>query len=77
MLIAPVAFRFPVSKGVREFRNPVMAFLKTLYVTPCGGDPTPLLRPWESDLGDMHRVISSFSGIIGSEFLPHLDEGAI
>jgi cobalt-zinc-cadmium resistance protein CzcA len=78
ILIAPVLASFLFRGGVKEWRNPVMAFLTERYRKG--------LR-WAVE----HRVITvgvgvislvvalflTFSGVIGSEFLPHLDEGAI
>jgi cobalt-zinc-cadmium resistance protein CzcA len=78
ILIAPVLSSIFFRKGAREWRNPVMDFLTVHY--------RKNLR-WAIE----HRWITlgvglaavavsaflAFSGIIGSEFLPHLDEGAI
>jgi len=78
MLIAPALASFAFAKGAKEWHNPVMLFLTEHYrdavrwairhriftVSVAGG---AIL------LGN----IVAFSGIIGSEFLPHLDEGAL
>jgi cobalt-zinc-cadmium resistance protein CzcA len=78
ILIAPVLASLLFRGEVKEWRNPVMVFLTDRY--------RKSLR-WAVD----HRAITvgagvvslaialflTFSGIIGSEFLPHLDEGAI
>jgi cobalt-zinc-cadmium resistance protein CzcA len=78
ILIAPVLCAIVFRKGVGEWRNPAMVFLTKRYRTSAR---------WAVE----HRVIVvcvglaslavalflAFSGIIGSEFLPHLDEGAI
>jgi len=78
MLIAPVLASFAFAKGAKEWHNPVMAFLTDRY--------RDAVR-WAI----RHRIITvsvagcaillgnivAFSGIIGSEFLPHLDEGAL
>ena len=78
ILIAPVLSSALFRGGVREWRNPVMTFLTERYRSR--------LR-WAIE----HRRITvgvgvaalvttlflAFSGVIGSEFLPHLDEGAI
>jgi len=78
MLIAPVLSSFFFRKGVREWRNPVMEFLKTKYRDGVR---------WAIE----HRLVTvgaaliclvaaaylTFGGVIGSEFLPHLDEGAL
>ncbi|HXN93254.1 MAG TPA: efflux RND transporter permease subunit, partial [Candidatus Acidoferrales bacterium] len=78
MLIAPVLSSVFFKDGVREWHNPVMEYLKRSYRNS--------LR-WAIE----HRLVTVgaagfalcvalfliFSGVIGSEFLPHLDEGAI
>jgi cobalt-zinc-cadmium resistance protein CzcA len=78
ILLAPVLSSALFRKGVRELRNPIMEFLTVRY--------RRRLR-WAIE----HRwltvgvgvvalaatVYLGFSGIIGSEFLPHLDEGSI
>jgi heavy metal efflux system protein len=78
ILVAPVLAGLSFRGGVREWHNPVMAFLIAHYRRG--------LR-WCLE----HRVLTvgsgvaalavslylALSGVIGSEFLPHLDEGAI
>src|SRR6202050_2332284 len=78
MLIAPVLASFAFAKGAKEWHNPVMSFLTERY--------RHAVR-WAI----RHRIITvgvcvllaafgnylAFSGTIGSEFLPHLDEGAL
>ena len=78
ILIAPVLASFAFAKGAKEWHNPVMSFL-----TECYRDAVR----WAI----RHRTITvsvagvaillgnvlAFSGTIGSEFLPHLDEGAL
>src|SRR5208282_5014713 len=78
ILVAPVLASFAFAKGAHEWRNPVMTYVTEQY--------RDALR-WAI----RHRVITvgvcvllvvfgnflAFSGIIGSEFLPHLDEGAL
>jgi cobalt-zinc-cadmium resistance protein CzcA len=78
MLIAPVLASFAFAKGAKEWHNPVMSFLTERY--------RHAVR-WAI----RHRIITvsvvglailvgnvlAFSGVIGSEFLPHLDEGAL
>jgi cobalt-zinc-cadmium resistance protein CzcA len=78
ILIAPVLSATLFRKGVRERRNPVLAYLIDVY--------RKRLR-WAIDhrratlgvalVGLAAMLFLAFSGIIGSEFLPHLDEGAI
>ncbi len=78
ILIAPVLCSLLLRGQVTEWRNPVMVFLTKRYRNGAR---------WAIE----HRVIVvgvglaslafalflAFSGVIGSEFLPHLDEGAI
>src|SRR5579862_5032641 len=78
ILVAPVLSALLFRRGVTEWRNPVMVVLTERY--------RHAVR-WAIE----HRKVTfgvglavlavtlflAFSGIIGSEFLPHLDEGAI
>jgi cobalt-zinc-cadmium resistance protein CzcA len=78
IVIAPVLASFAFAKGAKEWHNPAMNFVIRQYRTAVR---------WAI----RHRVITvgvavfgiglagflGFSGIIGSEFLPHLDEGAL
>jgi len=78
MLIAPVLSSVVFRGDVREWHNPVMTFLVARY--------RKLVR-WVIEhrwvmvavalAGIGSAVYLTSSGIIGSEFLPHLDEGAI
>ncbi len=78
MLIAPVLASFFFRKGVREWRNPVMSLLTRAYRAALR---RAIQARWAT-IGAAMAVLGvsaylAFSGIIGSEFLPHLDEGAI
>src|SRR5579864_3170248 len=78
IIVCPVLASFAFAKGATEWRNPVMEWLLDRY---------RLAVRWAID----HRWLTvgiaavlviignvlAFGGIIGSEFLPHLDEGAI
>ncbi len=78
ILIAPVLASFAFAKGAKEWHNPVMHFLIERY-------------RYAVRWAIRHRAITVgvclfgvlvgnylvFSGTIGSEFLPHLDEGAL
>ncbi|MGA3099747.1 MAG: CusA/CzcA family heavy metal efflux RND transporter, partial [Bryobacteraceae bacterium] len=78
MLVAPVLASLFFPKGTREWRNPVMTWLTERYrvalrwairlrgLTVAGG---------VASLG--LALYLWFGGVIGSEFLPHLDEGAL
>jgi cobalt-zinc-cadmium resistance protein CzcA len=78
MLIAPVVASFAFRKGVQEWHNPVMAFLTDHYRK---GVRWAIEHRWVpvgiAISGLALAAFLMFSGIIGSEFLPHLDEGAI
>jgi len=78
MLIAPVLCSFLLGKNVREWRNPVMTAMTTGYEW--------LVRRairfrWITvGIAAGAFAVSAWlmmSGVIGSEFLPHLDEGAV
>jgi cobalt-zinc-cadmium resistance protein CzcA len=78
IVIAPVLASFAFAKGAKEWRNPAMEFSIKHYRTAVR---------WAI----RHRAVTvgvclllailgnylAFSGVIGSEFLPHLDEGAL
>jgi cobalt-zinc-cadmium resistance protein CzcA len=78
IVVAPVLASFSFAKGASEWRNPVMTWLLMRYRSAVR---------WAIH----HRAITiaaclipivaanflAFTGVIGSEFLPHLDEGAI
>jgi cobalt-zinc-cadmium resistance protein CzcA len=78
MVIAPVLASFLFPKGTTEWENPVLHWITVHYRKTA---------TWAID----HKFVPlgvavfllclgmflAFSGVIGSEFLPHLDEGAI
>ena len=78
ILIAPVFASFAFHNGAQEWHNPIMHFVIERY---------RIAVRWAIH----HRAITvgvcvllvaigiylAFSGVIGSEFLPHLDEGAL
>jgi cobalt-zinc-cadmium resistance protein CzcA len=78
MLVAPVLASFFFRKGTREWHNPIMTWLAARYratlrwaiqlrwLTVAGGVASLLLA-----------IYLTVSGVIGSEFLPHLDEGSL
>jgi cobalt-zinc-cadmium resistance protein CzcA len=78
MLIAPVLSSFVFGRETREWHNPFLVWLTARYrrsvqwaiehrYVTVGGSVLALLL----------SAVLAFSGVIGSEFLPHLDEGAI
>ncbi len=79
MLIAPVLASFLLSGTMREWRNPVIDFPHgSISQGSSVGD-----RASPRDVGSWRRfglclaLYLTFGGVIGSEFLPHLDEGAL
>ena len=78
MLIAPVLASVFFHKGVSEWRNPVMEFLKTHYRAAVRWAIEHRSIPVAGALlGLAVAVYLTVGGVIGSEFLPHLDEGAL
>jgi heavy metal efflux system protein len=78
MLIAPVVASFAFRKGVQEWHNPVMAFLTDRYRQGVRWAIEHRWVPVGIAIGGLAlAAFLMFSGVIGSEFLPHLDEGAI
>jgi heavy metal efflux system protein len=78
MVIAPVLASFLFRKGAREWRNPVMEFLIVRYRR--GVTWAIHHRGFTVGVGVAGFALAVFllySGVIGSEFLPHLDEGAL
>jgi cobalt-zinc-cadmium resistance protein CzcA len=78
LLIAPVLALLFFSHGVREWHNPVMQFLKDKYRIAV----TRAIQHRRITVGIgaaafAVSLLIIFTGVIGSEFLPHLDEGAI
>ena len=78
MVLAPVLSSFLFARGAKEWHNPFMLWLTRRYrhaatwavehrYVTVGGAVLALGL----------TVFLAFSGVIGSEFLPHLDEGAI
>jgi cobalt-zinc-cadmium resistance protein CzcA len=78
MLLAPVLSSVLFRKGVSEWRNPVMEFLRTRYrfAVRCAIEHR-LVTVGGAALGFAATIYLIVGGVIGSEFLPHLDEGAL
>lgn len=78
MLIAPVLASFAFAKGAKEWHNPGMAFLTECYREAVRwAIRHRIITASVAGLAVLLGNLVSFSGIIGSEFLPHLDEGAL
>jgi cobalt-zinc-cadmium resistance protein CzcA len=78
ILVAPVLASVLFRNGVKEWHNPVLTYLTERYrrrLRWCVGHRALTVGVGLVALGA--SMILYFSGIIGSEFLPHLDEGAI
>ena len=79
MLIAPALASLLFRGDAKQWQNPVMTFLiNALPEERALGDPQPLGDGrWSGCGSSAFGDFLAFSGVIGSEFLPHLDEGAI
>jgi cobalt-zinc-cadmium resistance protein CzcA len=78
MLIAPVLSSFFFRKGIKEWRNPLMTVLTAGYRHALR---LAIQFRWVTAGVAVAALAGAgylaFSGVIGSEFLPHLDEGDI
>jgi heavy metal efflux system protein len=78
ILVAPVLSSWLFSKGVKEWHNPIIVGLTTWYR---GAVRKAIEFRWVTvGVGVASFLVAmylTFSGIIGAEFLPHLNEGAI
>jgi heavy metal efflux system protein len=78
IFLVPVLAALLFPHGVKEWRNPMMEFLKERYR---GAVKWAIENRWITvGVGLASLAVAlflTFSGLIGSEFLPHLDEGAI
>ncbi len=78
MLIAPVLSSLLFKRGARQWQNPLMEFLTREYRTSVRwAIRNQLIVVGGAALAFALSMFLAFSGVIGSEFLPHLDEGAI
>ncbi len=78
ILIAPVLCAIVFRNGVKEWRNPAMMFLTKRYRTSSRWAVRHRVIVIGAALASLALALFlAFSGVIGSEFLPHLDEGAI
>jgi heavy metal efflux system protein len=78
LLIAPVLCSMLFSSGIREWHNPALDWLNRSYARALDWCFEHMRLTLGLGLLGMGAIFFfAFSGIIGSEFLPHLDEGAI
>ncbi|HEV3419816.1 MAG TPA: CusA/CzcA family heavy metal efflux RND transporter [Candidatus Acidoferrum sp.] len=78
MLIAPVLSFFFFAKGATEWRNPLMSWLTARYRTALRwAIEHRLVTVGVAVVALLVAVFMLVSGVVGSEFLPHLDEGAL
>ncbi len=78
ILVAPVMGGIAFQKGAKEWQNPMMTWLTDRYRTAVRA--TIMHRNITLGISMALFIIAiylSFGGPIGSEFLPHLDEGSI
>src|SRR5580693_602827 len=78
IVIAPVLASFAFAKGAKEWHNPVMVFVIDRYRVAVRW----AIRHRAVTVGVVLFMVGvgtylAFGGAIGSEFLPHLDEGAL
>jgi cobalt-zinc-cadmium resistance protein CzcA len=78
MLVAPVLSSFFFPRGTREWHNPVLAWVTARYRSTLGW---AIRLRWLTVAGGLATLLLAIyltvSGVIGSEFLPHLDEGSL
>jgi heavy metal efflux system protein len=78
MLVIPALATVLFQSGVKEWQNPVMIYLTARYRVAVAWAIRN--RAWTVGVAAVSILFAfylGFSGVIGSEFLPHLDEGAI
>ena len=78
IIIAPVLASLLFRKGAKEWKNPAMVWLTARYRN---GLSWAIDKRWltvgVAGASFALTLYLAFSGVIGSEFLPHLDEGSI
>jgi cobalt-zinc-cadmium resistance protein CzcA len=78
MLVAPVMGSFIFRKGASEWKNPLMDWLTAQYRTAVRSAILHRTRTLGISAAlFLVALYLTFGGPIGSEFLPHLDEGSI
>ncbi len=78
IILAPVLSSFAFRKGAGEWKNPAMEFLRERYRSSVHWSISH--RNFTVGIGVVCLLLAiylAFGGVIGSEFLPHLDEGAL
>ncbi len=76
LTLLPVLASWLYRRGVRERRNPAFEWIRGVYRR---GLDTALAHPWGTIFGSAAVFVVSLLCIplIGAEFMPHLDEGAL
>jgi cobalt-zinc-cadmium resistance protein CzcA len=78
MFVAPVMASLVFSKGAKEWHNPIMIWLTDHYRVAVRSAIENRRRTFGiATILFLIAVYLTFGGPIGSEFLPHLDEGSI
>src|ERR1700732_2678144 len=78
LLIAPVLCTLLFKNTIQEWRNPILHFLQERYARTLNWCFDHLKVPLGLGLAALALMLFlGLGGVIGSEFLPHLDEGAI
>src|SRR6202166_1411002 len=78
LLIAPVLCTLLFKDDIKEWRNPALEFLRERYARTLDWCFDHLKITLGLGLAALALMLFlAFGGVIGSEFLPHLDEGAI
>jgi heavy metal efflux system protein len=78
ILLAPVLASFFFRKGVKEWHNPVMSWITARYQETLKWIMARRMVALIAGLAIVGvSLFLAFGGVIGSEFLPHLDEGSI
>ena len=78
MVLAPVLSSFLFRKGTHEWRNPFLVWLTEHYRTAAKwAIRRRTLTVGIGAIALLGAIYLAVGGVIGSEFLPHLDEGAL
>ena len=78
MLIAPALASLSFSKGVKQWKNPVLDYITARYREGVAwAIHNRRMTVGAAVVIFIIAMFLTFGGVIGSEFLPHLDEGAI